>query len=80
MYDQDNYPLLYVPCYMRELSRIWEKIIHFGQRHSYKRGEYFSLGQKEKEFGYIKSGMTCSYYNNEYTQKDEIRFLLEMVA
>lgn len=76
MYDQDSYPLLYVPCYMRNISEEWEKVIHLGQKYSYGKGDYFSVGHKDKAFGYIKSGMTCCYYNNAYGQKDEIRFFI----
>lgn len=76
MYDQDNYPLLYVPCYMRDISREWDKVIQLGQKYSYKKGDYFQIGHKDKAFGYIKSGMTCCYYSNAYSQKDEIRFFI----
>lgn len=76
IYDQDSFAHLYVPCYLRETSRVWETVLGLGSRHIYKKGENFSFGKGDETFGYIRRGMTCCYYEDKYGNDNEIRFFL----
>ena len=76
MFNQEKHSYLYVPCYVRDLSRIWETAIHLGERLHYKKGQTFALGDDGNHFGYIQSGVTCHLILDDDGIKDEIRFFL----
>jgi len=76
MDEQERYPFLALPCYVENLSRCWEKVLHLGEKIVYKKGDIFSLGNKENCFAYIRSGMTCCYVKEVAGKKDEIRFFV----
>ena len=73
---QESFPFLALPCYVENLSRCWEKVLHLGEKVTYKKGDFFSLGQTKNHFAYIRSGKTCSYVKEIVGKKDEIRFFI----
>ncbi len=76
MDEQEQFPFLYIPCYVQELSLVWENFLHLGKKITYKKGDKFFLGENEDAFGYIKSGLTCCYVKEEVGHVDEIRFFI----
>ena len=76
MDEQESFPHLYIPCYVQDLSPVWEKFLHMGRKMTYKKGDSFFLGKEQDSFGYIKSGLTCCYVKEEIGHVDEIRFFI----
>lgn len=76
MYEEDFCSYINIPCYVQELSLIWENYLHLGKKVNYKKGEIFSLGENQDVFCYIKSGVTCCYVKEMIGQIDEIRFFV----
>lgn len=76
MFEQELYPWLYVPCYVQNLSRVWENALHLGKRRTFRKGESFSLTEDGDCFGYIKCGVTCHFLLDYIDNHDEIRFFI----
>lgn len=76
MDEQEKYSFLALPCYVENLSRCWEKVLHLGEKYTYKKGEIFFLGRTKNEFAYISHGKTCCYIKEVPGKRDEIRFFI----
>lgn len=76
MFEQERYPWLHAPCYVQNLSRVWESALHLGKRREFKKGESFSLAEDGNCFGYVAKGVTCHLLLDYIDSKDEIRFFL----
>lgn len=73
---QEQYPFLYIPCYVRDLSPQWEKILHLGESVFLKKNSFFSLGEYKNHFSWIESGLTCCFVREKVGIQDEIRYFV----
>lgn len=68
---------LNIPCYVKNLSRVWESVLYLGERHFFSKGKTFKLGKNKNIFGYINKGLTCSYAYSNVNHSEEIIFFID---
>ena len=73
MEEQERHSFLYIPCYTERTSLCWERMIPYGKRFFFKKGETFLLVTHKEEFSYIKQGLVSCFFKDQTGTKDEIR-------
>lgn len=74
MFEQEKIPWLNVPCYIQNISNLWEKALHLGKRKFFKKGSTFTLEPEITSFAYVQQGCACHMIINNELNRDEIRF------
>lgn len=69
MFNQEEYPFLYVPGYMENTSLVWEKILSTGKRYDFKKGQYISTRNERTSIWYITNGV-IKFISEDYGSED----------
>lgn len=76
MFMQEDFPLIYIPGYMVNVSTIWEKVLFMAKRYDFKKNDILRTKNSNNSFWYIKSGLMAFYSEILYSNNEDILYLI----
>lgn len=76
MFNQEEYPFLYVPGYMENTSLVWEKILSIGVKYDFKKGQYILTRNEKNGIWYITKGVIKFISEDYNSDNDAILYMI----